>query len=366
MGPLTGFRIIEIAGIGPGPFCGMLLADMGADIIRIDRPGGNDAGIPIPEKYNLLNRGRPTITADLKTEEGRSLVLRLCEAADALFEGNRPGVMERLGLSPDECMSANPKLVYGRMTGWGQDGPMAETAGHDGNYAAIAGALGAIGNSDGPPAVPLNLVADFGGGGAYLAIGILAAMLESQRSGQGQVVDAAMVDGAASLMTLFYGLHGAGMWNDQRGDNLLDGAAPFYRPYKTKDDRFVFVGAIEPQFFAVLLQKTEVAGIDMAKQLDKSAWPAHIAALDAAFKSRTRAEWMELFEATDGCVSPVLSLAEAPDHPHNQERKTFVEIDGVVQPAPAPRFSRTRSTLQDSTKGTGIDIPSLLRRWGLD
>lgn len=361
MGPLTGFRIIEIAGIGPGPFCGMLLADMGADIIRIERPGGNDAGIPIPEKYQLLNRGRPAITADLKTEEGRSLVLRLCEAADALFEGNRPGVMERLGVGPDECLSVNPKLVYGRMTGWGQDGPLAHAAGHDGNYAAVAGALGAIGSNGGPPVVPLNLVADFGGGGAYLAIGILAALLESQRSGQGQVVDAAMVDGAVSLMTLFYGLHGAGMWNDERGDNLLDGAAPFYRPYRTKDGRYVFVGAIEPQFFAVLLQKTGVDDIDPADQLDRSKWPEHIGAFDAAFASKAQQEWVALFEDTDGCVSPVLSLSEAPDHPHNLARNAFVEIDGVVQPAPAPRFSRTSSEIRSNTS----DKVGILRNWGI-
>lgn len=366
MGPLDGIRIIEIAGIGPGPFCGMLLADMGADLVRIERPGGSGAGIDIPDKYNVLNRGRPTITVDLKTAEGVALILKLCSKADALFEGFRPGVMEQLGLGPGDCMAVNPKLVYGRVTGWGQDGPLARTAGHDGNYASLAGAIGAIGDKDGPPAVPLNLVGDYGGGGAYLAIGILAALLEAARSGQGQVVDAAMIDGAASLMTVFYGLHAGGMWQDARGSNLLDGAAPFYRPYKTKDGGYVFVGAIEPQFFAVLLDRAGVTDIDPVDQYQQAGWPQHVEILSTAFAKKSRDEWTDIFSGTDGCVAPVLSLSEAPGHPHNVARKMFVEMDGVVQPAPAPRFSRTESVVRSPGVTRIDDVESLLREWEVD
>jgi alpha-methylacyl-CoA racemase len=343
MGPLQGFRLVEISGIGPGPFCGMLLADMGADIIRICRPGGSEAGVDIPERYNVLNRGRPSIDVDLKSPDGVALVLRLCEKADALFEGFRPGVMEQLGLGPEKCMTVNPGLVYGRVTGWGQDGPLAQSAGHDGNYASIVGAIGAIGERGGPPVVPLNLIGDYGGGGAYLAIGILAALLEAQRSGKGQVVDAAMVDGAASLMSIFYGLHAGGMWQDERGSNLLDGGAPFYRPYKTKDDNYVFVAAIEPKFYAELLQGTGISELDPAAQFDQSTWPTQVDVFSAAFSKQTRDEWAECFSGTDACVAPILSLSEAPDHPHNQARKSFIEVNGVLQPAPSPRFSRTYS-----------------------
>ena len=363
MGPLKGFRIIEIAGIGPGPFCGMLLADMGAELIRIARPGGSEAGVDIPEKYNVLIRGRPTITVDLKTAEGVDLVLKLCSKADALFEGFRPGVMEHFGLGPDECMAVNPKLVYGRVTGWGQEGPLAASAGHDGNYAAIVGAIGAIGDKDGKPAVPLNLVGDYGGGGAYLAIGILAAMLEAQRTGQGQVVDAAMVDGAASLMALFYGLHAGGMWVDQRGSNLLDGGAPFYRTYMTRDDEYVFVAAIEPKFFGELLRIAGVDDIDPVTQFDQSTWPYQQESFTRVFATKTRNEWTALFDGSDACVAPVLSLAEAPDHPHNAARQTFVEIDGVVQPAPAPRFSRTPGSA--NAPECVADIESILETWGV-
>ena len=363
MGPLEGFRIVEIAGIGPGPFCGMLLADMGADLIRVDRPGGTNAGLDIPKQFNVLNRSRPTVTVDLKTPAGIELLLKLCEKADALFEGFRPGVMEQLGLGPDECFAVNPRLVYGRVTGWGQDGPLAHSAGHDGNYASIVGAIGAIGARDGPPAVPLNLVGDYGGGGAYLAIGILAALLEAQRSGKGQVVDAAMVDGAASLMTVFYGLHAGGLWRDERGSNLLDGAAPFYRPYRCQCGGYVFVGAIEPKFFAVLLEKTGVAGIDPVEQYDQDKWQTQSGIFDAVFESRSRDEWADTFADTDGCVAPVLSLSEAPDHAHNQARRSFVEIDGVIQPAPAPRFSRTPSAAESAAPSG--DLESVLVAWDI-
>ena len=286
MGPLSGFRIIEIAGIGPGQFCGMLLADMGATLIRIDRKASADLGIGIPAKYNLMNRSRPTIGVDLKSNAGVNLVLKLCETADALFEGFRPGVMERLGLGPDDCMARNEKLVYGRMTGWGQSGPLADTVGHDGNYAALAGVIGAIGEQGGPPSIPLNLTADFGGGGAYLAIGMLAALLETSRSGKGQVVDAAMVDGAASLMTLFYGLRAAGYWHDERGTNILDGGAPFYRAYRTSDRQYVIVCAIEQRFFKALLDLLGIDDISPVEQYAREKWPQQIEAFQKVFAGK--------------------------------------------------------------------------------
>jgi alpha-methylacyl-CoA racemase len=364
MGPLQGFRIIEIAGIGPGPFCGMLLADMGADLVRIARPGRPEAGVDIPDRYNVLLRGRPSIAVDLKSDAGVGLVLKLCEKADALFEGFRPGVMEQLGIGPDECAAVNPKLVYGRVTGWGQNGPLAHSAGHDGNYAALAGAIGAIGAGDGPPAVPLNLVGDYGGGGAYLAIGLLAALLEAQRSGSGQVVDAAMIDGAASLMSVFYGLRAGGLWSERRGSNLLDGGAPFYRPYRTSDGEYLFVAAIEPKFYAELLAGAGITGLDLARQFDRSTWQLQVDALARAFGSGTRDHWMNRFAGTDACVAPVLSLSEATRHPHNRAREVFVEIDGVTQPAPAPRFSRTDSTARPPS--AGADIREILGNWGIE
>lgn len=365
MGPLSGFRMIEIAGIGPGQFCGMLLADMGAQLIRIDRTAATDPGIGMPSKYNLMNRSRPAIGVDLKSQPGVDLVLRLCENADALFEGFRPGVMERLGLGPDDCMARNERLVYGRMTGWGQTGPLAGAVGHDGNYAALTGVIAAIGEKDGPPSIPLNLTADFGGGGAYLAIGILAALLEASRSGKGQVVDAAMVDGAASLMTMFYGLHAAGFWRDQRGSNILDGAAPFYRAYRTSDDTYVIVCAIERRFFKALIDLLAIHDIDLAEQHDQSKWPAQIERFEAVFASKTRDEWCELLEGTNACFAPVLSLAEAPKHPHNEARKTFVTVDGILQPAAAPRFSRTKSEIQNAPGEAGENDRKALLDWGL-
>lgn len=365
MGPLSGFKIVEIAGIGPGQFCGMLLADMGAQLVRIDRKSGADPGIAIPAKFNCMNRGRPSIGVDLKSRSGVDLVLKLCESADALFEGFRPGVMERLGLGPDECMARNGKLVYGRMTGWGQDGPLAGAVGHDGNYASLAGVIGAIGERDGPPSIPLNLTADFGGGGTYLAMGILAALLEASRSGKGQIVDAAMVDGAASLMTLFYGLHAAGLWQAQRGSNFLDGAAPFYRAYRTGDDNYIIVCAIEGKFFKALLESTGIEDIQPAEQHDTSKWPQQIERFETVFASKTREEWRELLEGTDACFAPVLSLAEAPKHEHNRARKTFVDVDGVIQPAPAPRFSRTVSEVSETASEMNSDVRGVLADWGL-
>ncbi len=365
MGALTGIKIIEIAGIGPGQFCGMLLADMGAKIIRVERVNetGNDAGIPA--KYNLMNRSRPSIAVDLKHKIGVELILKLCEDADALFEGYRPGVMERLGLGPEDCMARNKRLVYGRMTGWGQSGPLATTAGHDGNYSALAGVLSTIGAKDGTPSIPLNLVADFGGGGTFLALGMLAALLEAGRSGEGQVVDAAMVDGAASLMTLVYGLYAGGIWKDERESNILDGGAPFYRTYRTSDGEYLIVCAIEKQFYKVLLEILDTSDIELQDQYDKSKWPAHIECLENVFAGKSREEWCDLFAGSDACVAPVLSLAEAPKDPHVESRRTFVSVVGVLQPAPAQRFSRTPSQITMPPKAPETQLTEVLRDWGL-
>jgi len=363
VGPLTGIRILEIAGIGPGQFCGMLLADMGASLLRIDRLESGDLGVSMPPRYNLMNRSRPVVPLDLRRPEGVELVLDLCAGADALFEGFRPGVMERLGLGPGECMARNPKLVYGRMTGWGQDGPLALRAGHDPNYIALAGVLGSIGERGGSPVYPLNLVGDFGGGGVYMALGLLAGLLEASRSGQGQVVDAAMVDGAASLMTLFHGLAAAGLWTEERGSNLLDGGAPFLRPYETADGKHVVIGALEGRFFRELLDRLGLGDLDPAWQYDRRRWPEIERRLAEVFRSRTRAEWIEAFEGSDACFSPVLSLTEASRHPHNEARGTYVEVDGIVQPAPAPRFSRTPSAVQGPPAAAGTGAASALADW---
>lgn len=343
----------------------MLLADMGAQLIRVDRKSESGPGIGLPGRYNLMNRSRPTIGVDLKSSAGVALVLKLCERADALFEGFRPGVMERLGLGPDDCLTINGKLVYGRMTGWGQSGPLAEAAGHDGNYAALAGIIAAIGEKGGPPSIPLNLTADFGGGGAYLAIGMLAALLEAGRSGKGQVVDAAMVDGAASLMTLFYGLHAAGLWQDERGSNLLDGGAPFYRAYRTADDRYVIVCALENRFYRILLDLLEITDIEPAEQHQRKLWPRHIEKLEAVFVRNSRDHWCKLLEGTDACFAPVLSLAETPAHGHMRARDTFLDVGGITQPAPAPRFSRTESEISQPAAGQTADIRGVLADWGL-
>ena len=361
MGPLQGFKIVEIAGIGPGQFCGMLLADMGAQLVRIDRKADVDLGIGIPARFNLMNRSRPAIGVDLKSPSGVDLVLTLCESADALFEGFRPGVMERLGLGPDDCMARNERLVYGRMTGWGQSGPLADAVGHDGNYASLAGVIGAIGEKDGAPSIPLNLTADFGGGGAYLAMGLLAALLEAGRSGTGQVVNAAMVDGAASLMTMFYGLHAGGIWQETRGSNILDGAAPFYRAYRTNDDQYVIVCAIERRFFKTLIELLDIDDIELDEQHDKSKWSQQIERFEKIFAGKSRGEWCDLLEGTDACFAPVLTLTEAPNHTHNKARSTFVDVDGVVQPG----FSRTASEISQAPTDARSDIRTVLIDWGL-
>ena len=365
MGPLQGFKIVEIAGIGPGQYCGMLLADMGAQLIRVDRPNEEDLGIPIPAKFNLMNRSRPTIAVDLKTAEGVQLVLRLCEDADAVFEGFRPGVTEKLGLGPADCMARNPKLVYGRMTGFGQEGPLADSVGHDPNYIALTGALHAIGDNDRPPPVPLNLIGDLGGGGVFLAMGMLAAMLEASRSGKGQVVDAAMVDGAASMMTMFYGLLAGNMWRDERHSNLLDGHAPFVKNYETSDGKYMAVCAIERRFFKELVDVLGINEIDVADQYREDKWAEHEQIIAATFRSKTRDEWSDLLEGTDACAAPILSMAEAPKHAHNQARKTFINVDGVQQPAPAPRFSRTASCVQQASGEPGVGAQEALADWGL-
>ncbi len=359
MGPLSGIKIIELAGIGPGPFCGMLLSDLGAEVIRVDRAG---SGTHRPK--DVLTRGRKSIAVNLKSEAGKEAVLKLCESADAIFEGFRPGVTERLGLGPEDCMARNPKLVYGRMTGWGQDGPMAQAAGHDINYIALSGALSAIGPKDGKPVPPLNLVGDFGGGGMVLALGILAAIIEAGKSGKGQVVDTAMVDGAATLMSMFYTMLNAGMWNLERGSNLLDSGAHFYDTYETSDGEYIALGSIEPQFYALLIEKAGLDPEEFSAQMDRNQWPALKAKLSSVFKSKTRAEWCDIMEGSDVCFAPVLSLTEAAEHPHNKARGTFSELEGVLQPSPSPRFSRTSPELTHGSRIAGEDTEQVLKDAG--
>ena len=341
MGPLAGIKVVELAGIGPGPMGAMVLADMGATVLRIDRPGGSGLGLQRPLRYDLLLRGRYSIAVDLKAAAGRALALRLVEEADALIEGFRPGVTERLGLGPEDCLARNPRLVYGRVTGWGQDGELAQAAGHDINYISLAGALHAFGQHDGPPTPPLNLLGDFAGGALYLAFGIVCGILEARRSGQGQIVDAAMVDGVASLMTSFHGAVAAGLASHERGTNHLDGGAHFYNAYECADGRWISIAPIEGKFYAELLRRLDIDPATMPPQMDREGWRAAQARLADLFRTRTRDEWCALLEGTDSCFAPVLTIDEAPSHPHNAARRTYVEIDGIVQPAPAPRFSRT-------------------------
>jgi alpha-methylacyl-CoA racemase len=359
VGPLAGIKIIELAGIGPGPFCGMMLSDMGAEVIRIDRPA---PGAPAPK--DVLVRNRRSLAVDLKSEAGRETVLRLCEGADAIFEGFRPGVTERLGLGPEDCMARNPKLVYGRMTGWGQEGPMAQAAGHDINYIGLSGALHAIGRAGERPVPPLNLVGDFGGGGMLLAYGLVCGLLEAQRSGQGQVIDAAMVDGAAALMGMFFSFAAQGGFTDQRGTNLLDGAAHFYDTYETADGKYVCLGSIEPQFYALLIEKAGLDPETFKPQMDRRAWPELKAKLAEVMKQKTRDEWCAIMEGTDVCFAPVLSIFEAPEHPHNKARNSFITVDGISQPAPAPRFSRTAPAVRGGAPAPGADSAAVLADFG--
>jgi alpha-methylacyl-CoA racemase len=367
-GPLSGYRVIEIAGIGPGPFAAMLLADMGAEVVRVERAGAVRGPLPDGPHFDVLLRGRRNVAIDLKHPDGVEALLTLVESADALIEGFRPGVMERLGVGPDECLARNPKLVFGRMTGWGQEGPYAQAAGHDINYIALAGALAHFGRVGEAPVPPLNMVGDFGGGGMFLAYGVVCALLEAQRSGQGQVVDTAMVDGAAVLMSMFWAFRTIGMFDENaRGTNLLDTGAHFYDVYECSDGGYISLGSIEPQFYAELMRLTGLADdADFAKQMDKAQWPSLKARLTEVFAGKTRAQWCELMEGTDVCFAPVLTMSEAAEHPHNVERGTFIDVAGTIQPAPAPRFSRTRAAVASPPAHAGAHTREVLNDWGID
>ena len=357
-GPLAGLRVVELAGVGPAPFCAMLLADLGADVVRVARPGN----LGTHSDNDLLNRGKRTIGVDLKDPDGVARLRAMVGNADVLIEGFRPGVAERLGIGPDDCAGANPRLVYGRMTGWGQDGPLAHTAGHDIGYLALTGMLHAIGRQGGPPQVPINLVGDFGGGSLYLAVGVLAAVFEARSSGRGQVVDASIVDGATHLGTLVFGLLASGDWSTERGTNLLDTGAPYYDVYETSDGEHMAVGALEPQFYDEFLRLLEPAE-DVPDRHDPSAWPELRRVLRKRFAERTREEWTRVFDGTDACVSPVLSIREAADHPHVAARGTLVDRDGVVQPAPAPRFSRTPNAPPAAVPSAAEDLDTVIAEW---
>jgi alpha-methylacyl-CoA racemase len=361
MGPLKGVKIIEVGGIGPGPFCGMMLSDMGAEVIRIERKGQSTSTQP---KYDVMMRNRRSVGIDLKKTEGVDIVLSMVKQVDALQEGFRPGVMEKLGLGPAVCLERNPRLVYGRMTGWGQEGPLALVAGHDINYISLSGALHTFGRKGQKPVAPLNMVGDFGGGGMLLAFGIVCALFEAQTSGKGQVVDAAMVDGSAALMAMIYGHRASGLWADERGVNLLDSGAHFYDTYETADSKYISVGSIEPQFYELLLKHAEIDDPDFENQLDQQKWPELKERLTEVFKTKTRDGWCEVMEGTDVCVAPVLSLGEAPNHPHNKARNTFIELEGVLQPAPAPRFSRTQPEIQGPPPTPGGNKEEVLIDFG--
>jgi alpha-methylacyl-CoA racemase len=364
MGPLHGLRIIELASIGPGPMCGMLLADLGADVIRIDRLESGGFGANTEPRFDVNGRNRRSVAINIKSPQGRDAVLRLIENADVLIEGLRPGVAERLGVGPEDCRRRNNRLVYGRMTGFGQTGPLAQAAGHDLNYIALTGALDAIGVANGAPLPPLNLVGDYGGGALYLAFGIMSALFERHRSGLGQVVDAAMVDGVASLMSAFYGWRANGLWSDMRGTNLLDGGAPFYATYQTADGKYVAIGALEPQFFRELCERLGLDRRFISQQYQRALWPEMRAAISAAIAAKTRGQWSALLEGTDVCFAPILSMGEAPHHPHAVARGAFVDIEGVVQPAPAPRFSRSRCEHPRCAPIAGADTNTVLQEAG--
>ncbi len=364
-GPLTGIRVIELAGIGPGPMCAMLLADLGADVIRIDRPVAANLGVPRRgREFDVLNRGRRSVAVDLKSPEGAATVLRMVGTADALIEGFRPGVTERLGLGPDECWKVNPALVYGRMTGWGQDGPLASAAGHDINYISLTGALAAIGNTGGPPVPPLNLVGDFGGGALYLAFGVCAALLEARASGEGQVVDVAMIDGAASLLSSVFGLYASGSWELERGSNVLDSGSYFYGTYRCADDQWISIAPIEGKFHAELLDRLGLDPDRFSDQFDRDRWPEHRKTLAELFETKTRDQWCEILEGTDVCFAPVLTMEEAKHHAHIKARQTLIDVEGVTQPAPAPRFSRTPGKVHHPVPGPGQHSREVLAEWG--
>lgn len=363
-GPLAGLRIVEFAGIGPGPFCGMMLADHGADVLRIDRLGAKGL-VSAPER-DFLNRSRKSVAVDLKSAEGLAFVRRLCKSADAVFEGFRPGVMERLGLGPDVLIGDNPRLVYGRMTGWGQTGPYAQAAGHDINYIALSGALHATGRAGQRPTPPMNLIGDFGGGGLMLAFGMVAALLSARQTGRGQVVDCAMTEGSAVLMSMIYSLRDQGLWRDDRGVNLLDSGAHFYDAYETADGRFISIGPVEPHFYQLLLERIGLADDEAFQaQNDPASWPKLKARLEKIFRARTRDEWCDLLEGTDACFAPVMSLEEAPHHPHNRAREAFVSVNGGLQPAPAPRYSETRTATPSAMVSGATQVTPLLEAMGV-
>ena len=361
MGPLAGVKVLELAGIGPGPLAGMLLADLGAEVISIER-GAAPGGKPMPD---CSRRGKRSIALNLKSKEGVDTLLKMVEKADILFEGFRPGVAEKLGIGPEDCLARNPRIIYGRMTGWGQTGPLSQAAGHDINYISLTGALHAMGRADEKPVPPLNLVGDYGGGTMFLVMGLLAALYEVRESGQGQVVDAAMTDGSAILMAMFNSLHAMGMWSTKRGVNLLDSGAHFYDTYETSDGKYISIGSIEPQFYALLMEKAQLDPAIFGEQNNQSLWPELSDKLTIIFKSKTQAQWCELMEGTDVCFAPVLDFIEAQQHPHNVERETYIEVDGMVQPAPAPRFSRTASEVQFGSRVAGTDTEQVLADWGI-
>ncbi len=364
MGPFHGVKIVEFGGIGPPPMCGMLLADMGADILRIDRTQPSGLGLPVPARFSVMDRSRRSVAIDLKTPEGVKAVMRLLEQADGIIEGFRPGVMERLGLGPEAVWARNPRLVFGRVTGWGQTGPLSHAAGHDINYISLIGATHAIGRRDQLPTPPLNLVGDFGGGALYLALGFVAALYEAKQSGQGQVVDAAMTDGAASLMASAYGMYASGLNDGRRGENIVDSGSHFYDVYETADGKFISIASIEAKFYAELLQRLGLEDEDAPEQMNRNGWPEMKERLTKLFRTKNRQEWCDLLEGTDVCFGPVLDFEEAPEHPHNRARETFIEIDGVVQPAPAPRFSRTPAAVQRPPSEPGADTEEGLLAWG--
>lgn len=366
VGPLSGVKIVEMAGVGPGPFCAMLLGDLGAEVVSIDRPGGGEkAGLPFPPEYDFFSRNKIRVALDLKSDEGRETALKLIDAADILIEGFRPGVMEKLGLGPEAVHARNARLIYGRMTGWGQTGPLAHTAGHDINYIALTGVLSAIGAKDAPPTIPLNLVGDFGGGSLYLALGVLAAFIEAQRSGKGQIVDASVVDGAASLGTMLYAFRGMGSWKGGRGENMLDGGAPFYGVYETKDGGYVSIGPLEGKFYTEFLTRLGLDPATTPNRNDRSQWPQLRDLFSAQFKSKSRAEWCAIFDGSDACFAPILSLEEAARDPHNVARETFTERHGALQPAPAPRFSRTPGAIRFAAADQEATDLAALSQWGL-
>jgi alpha-methylacyl-CoA racemase len=366
-GPLSGYRIIEIAGIGPGPFAAMMLADMGAEVIRVERAQSVKGAAPATAHWDTLLRGRKNIAIDLKNPQGVEALLQLVEKADAIIEGFRPGVMERLGIGPTECAKRNPKIVFGRMTGWGQDGPYAPLAGHDINYIALAGALAHFSRAGEAPVPPLNMVGDFGGGGMFLAFGVVCALLETQKSGKGQVIDAAMIDGSATLMSMFWAMKSIGMFNENApGTNLLDTGAHFYDVFQCQDDKYISIGSIEPQFYALLLEKTGLTNDPaFAKQMDPSQWPMLKTKLQDVIKQKTQAQWCAIMEGTDVCFAPVLTMTEATQHPHHIARNTFIDIAGVTQPAPAPRFSRTSPEIPTPPAHAGQHSTQILNEWGI-